>query len=71
MLTTIKREVKSMGEQSRFIGGEKAPNDGYYMEVGDKAHHTGINDPQSIYLKKGARFPDPKNEDRRWIRVVH
>ncbi|MFC0210943.1 YjzC family protein [Paenibacillus chartarius] len=60
-----------MGEQTQFNRGQKAPNDGIYKEVGDRDHHMGIEDPQIIHLKKGERFPNNTNEDRKWVRVVH
>jgi hypothetical protein len=60
-----------MGEQTRFEPGQKAPNDGHYMEVGEKAFHMGIENPQIIELKKGQKFPETRNKDRKWVRVVH
>lgn len=46
-----------MGEKSQFVPGDKAPNDGEYMEIGENAFHMGINDPQIIKLKKGTLSP--------------
>lgn len=58
-----------MGEQSQFNPGQKAPNDGKYMETGVRDFHMGIENPQIIHLKKGEQFPDTRNDDRKWIRV--
>jgi hypothetical protein len=59
-----------MGEQSQFAPGQKAPNDGMYMEVGDNDFHMGINNPQIVHLKRGDEFPDTRNDDRKWVRVI-
>lgn len=55
-----------MGEQTQFVFGDKAPNDGEYIEIGERAFHMGINDPKHIYLKKGEHFPKNTNDDRKW-----
>lgn len=60
-----------MGEQSEFEPGQKAPNDGVYMEVGEDQFHMGIKNPQIIDLKRGDRFPDTRNHNRKWVRVRH
>jgi hypothetical protein len=52
--------------QNLFQPGDHAPNDGVYMEVGEKDLHSHINNPQTISLKKGERFPQTTNEDRKW-----
>lgn len=57
-----------MGEVTRFHGGQKAPNDGEYREVGENASvHTSINDPAHVYLNKGEKFPENSNADRAWV----
>jgi hypothetical protein len=66
--TEVRRE---MGERTQFNPGQKAPNDGRYMEVGENAFHMGINDPKIIELKKGDSFPETSNHNRKWVRVVH
>lgn len=58
-----------MGEKTQFEPGDKAPNDGRYIEIGERSFHMGITDPQIIELKKGESFPETKNEDRKWIRM--
>jgi len=57
-----------MGEWSQFSPGDTAPNDGSYMEVGENAFHTGINNPQIIVMKKGDKFPETSNHNRKWKR---
>lgn len=60
-----------MGEQTQFNPGQKAPNDGIYVEVGENAFHMGINDPKSVELKKGDPFPETSNHNRKWVRVLN
>lgn len=55
-----------MGERSQFEPGDRAPNDGEYIEIGERAFHMGIENPKHVYLQKGERFPDTTNEDRKW-----
>ncbi|HEX7056492.1 MAG TPA: YjzC family protein [Bacilli bacterium] len=57
-----------MGEWSEFEKGDRAPNTGEYMEVGENDFHMGINDPKIVSLKKGDKFPDTTNKNRKWIR---
>jgi hypothetical protein len=61
-------EVNNMGEKTEFEPGDKAPNSGEYMEVGERAFHMGIEDPQIVTLEKGASFPETKNHNRKWKR---
>jgi hypothetical protein len=56
-----------MGERTRFRPGDKAPNDGIYMEVGVDDFHMGIEDPRRVVVKKGQKLPDTKNQDRLWV----
>ncbi|MFD0871800.1 Uncharacterised protein [Chlamydia abortus] len=60
-----------MGEQTEFNTGDKAPNDGEYIEIGENDFHMGINNPKIISLKKGERFPEPSNHNRKWKRKKH
>ncbi|MMZ69317.1 YjzC family protein [Paenibacillus massiliensis] len=55
-----------MGEKTEFEPGDKAPNDGYYMEVGEKSFHTEIQNPQHVHLLKGDTFPETTNHNRKW-----
>ncbi|MBO2944489.1 YjzC family protein [Paenibacillus sp. F411] len=60
-----------MGERSKFRGGDKAPNNGIYIEVGENDHIMGIQDPHQITMKAGDTFPDVSNEDRVWKNKRH
>ncbi|MFC7394436.1 YjzC family protein [Scopulibacillus cellulosilyticus] len=55
-----------MGQQNYFHPGEKAPNHGIYMEIGETG--SMVKDPQVVELAAGERFPENKNEDRKWMR---
>lgn len=58
-----------MGEWSEFNQGHTAPNDGWYIEVGEKDFHMGITNPRKIHLKKGQKFPEPSNDRRKWKKM--
>lgn len=58
-----------MGEWGEFEPGDRAPNNGRYIEVGESDFHTGITNPQIIELAKGERFPATRNKNRKWIRM--
>ncbi|MFM9280847.1 YjzC family protein [Paenibacillus jiagnxiensis] len=55
-----------MGEKTEFEPGDKAPNNGVYMEVGEASFHTEITNPQQVKLHKGDPFPETTNKDRKW-----
>ncbi|OAB42043.1 YjzC family protein [Paenibacillus glacialis] len=55
-----------MGEGTEFKPGDKAPNNGHYMEFGDIGLETTIVDPKHVTLRKGERFPETSNKDRIW-----
>ncbi|KOS01713.1 YjzC family protein [Paenibacillus polymyxa] len=55
-----------MGEKTEFEPGDKVPNDGVYMEVGEKSFHTEIQNPQQVTLERGASFPETANHNRKW-----
>lgn len=56
----------NMGERTRFEAGDRAPNDGEYIEIGEHAFHMGIENPRHVYLEKGDRFPVNSKQDRKW-----
>jgi hypothetical protein len=58
-----------MGEQTQFEPGQRAPNDGKYMEVGEDSFHMNITDPQHIELRKGQLFPETTNHNRKWKKM--
>lgn len=53
-----------MGQRRQFRAGEKAPNNGIYIEVGE----TGDNvmNPKRIKMRAGDRFPENSNHNRIW-----
>jgi hypothetical protein len=57
-----------MGEQTQFNPGDKAPNQGMYIETGENDHEVGINNPAQVELEKGQHFPETTNKDRKWTR---
>src|SRR4051794_27312910 len=54
--------VQKMGEWTEFNAGDRAPNEGAYIEVGENDYHMGINNPKKIHLHKGEKFPDTSNK---------
>jgi len=56
-----------MGERTQFDSGDRAPNNGVYVEVGENDFHMGINDPRRVKLKKGEKLPELTNSDRKWV----
>ncbi len=57
-----------MGQRNQFEPGDKAPNNGVYIETSEVNYPipTGISDPQEIKLKRGETFPETKNQNRKW-----
>ena len=55
-----------MSQNNQFKPGQKAPNNGVYIEIGETG--SSVNDPQKIEVKAGDDFPDTKNKDRIWTR---
>ncbi len=53
-----------MGQQHRFKAGQKAPNNGEYIEVGETG--SNVNHPQKVRLQAGDKFPETTNENRQW-----
>jgi len=53
-----------MGQNHQFKPGQKAPNNGTYIEIGDTG--SPVINPQKLYLKKGQRFPEASNHERLW-----
>ncbi|MBP1969067.1 hypothetical protein J2Z83_001170 [Virgibacillus natechei] len=54
-----------MGEYTRFHVGQKAPNNGVYIEIGETG--SNVNDPEQVELDAGDKFPENSNQDRVWI----
>lgn len=59
-----------MGEKTEFEPGDKAPNNGTYMEIGEISMDTEIHDPKHVKLRKGDRFPSTTNKDRKWKKKI-
>ena len=53
-----------MGQNRQFKAGQKAPNDGIYIEIGERAH--SVMNPKQVRLKAGERFPENSNHNRVW-----
>ncbi|MFD0716151.1 YjzC family protein [Paenibacillus sp. GCM10027626] len=53
-----------MGEWTHYRPGDRAPNDGTYIEIGERVDN--VNDPQQVSLSKGQRFPETSNHNRKW-----
>ncbi|OEH91637.1 YjzC family protein [Bacillus solimangrovi] len=53
-----------MGQRRQFNPGDKAPNNGMYVEIGETG--SMVKSPQQIELKTGDRFPETANHNRKW-----
>lgn len=53
-----------MGQQHQFKFGNKAPNNGVYIEIGETG--SMVKDPLKIKLKAGDVFPENSNHNRVW-----
>lgn len=53
-----------MGQSRQFTHGQKAPNNGIYVEIGE----TGdmVQNPKKVKLKAGDLFPETSNQNRKW-----
>ena len=51
-----------MGESRQFRAGQKAPNNGVYIEIGETGGN--VNDPQKVELNAGDTFPENTNHNR-------
>lgn len=49
---------------TQFRPGDKAPNNGVYIEIGETG--SSVKDPQQIELNAGETFPDTTNQNRVW-----
>lgn len=53
-----------MGQNRHFTPGQKAPNNGIYVEIGETG--SMVNNPKQVRLRAGDRFPETSNDDRHW-----
>ncbi|GIN37922.1 MULTISPECIES: YjzC family protein [Heyndrickxia] len=53
-----------MGQSHRFRSGDKAPNNGIYVEIGETG--SPVVNPKQVKLKAGDHFPESSNHNRQW-----
>ena len=53
-----------MSQKRQFKPGNKAPNNGFYVEIGET--ESMVKDPKQIHLEAGEEFPATTNKDRIW-----
>ncbi|PGM59860.1 YjzC family protein [Bacillus sp. AFS053548] len=53
-----------MGQAHQFRPGDKAPNNGVYVEIGETG--SNVTHPKQIKLQAGEVFPDTQNHNRKW-----
>ncbi len=53
-----------MGQSRQFRAGDKAPNNGVYIEIGETG--SMVNDPKQVRLEAGESFPETANQNRIW-----
>jgi hypothetical protein len=58
------KEGSIMGQSHQFQPGQKAPNNGIYVEIGEDGDM--VQDPKSLKLSAGDIFPDTQNQNRKW-----
>jgi hypothetical protein len=56
--------VKSMGQNRQFKPGQKAPNNGAYVEIGETG--STVLNPKKVKLEAGDTFPETSNHNRIW-----
>ncbi|CQR47898.1 hypothetical protein BN1058_02231 [Paraliobacillus sp. PM-2] len=54
-----------MGQNHQFEPGQKAPNNGIYVEIGETG--SMVTNPRSVKLTTGEKFPETTNKDRKWM----
>ena len=58
------RGIRVMGQNRQFKPGQKAPNNGIYIEIGETG--STVNNPQRLKLRAGDVFPENSNHNRIW-----
>lgn len=53
-----------MGQSHQFRAGQKAPNNGVYVEIGETG--SMVKNPKKVKLKAGDAFPENSNHNRHW-----
>jgi hypothetical protein len=54
----------TLGQSHQFRAGQKAPNNGIYLEIGEEG--DGVVNPKKVKLKAGEPFPENSNHNRKW-----
>ena len=54
-----------MGQNHQFKSGQKAPNNGVYIEIGETG--STVNNPKRVKMKAGEAFPENTNDKRVWM----
>lgn len=54
-----------MGQNHQFKPGQKVPNNGSYVEIGETG--STVNNPKKVKLEAGDTFPDTTNHNRVWM----
>ncbi|WP_257349167.1 YjzC family protein [Pseudalkalibacillus decolorationis] len=53
-----------MGQNRQFTPGQKAPNNGVYVEIGETG--STVNNPKELKMHAGDEFPETSNHNRKW-----
>ncbi|MCU9612449.1 YjzC family protein [Caldibacillus lycopersici] len=53
-----------MANNRHFHPGQKAPNNGVYIEIGEQG--SSVVNPKQVKLEVGDRFPETSNHNRIW-----
>ena len=53
-----------MGQNRQFRPGQKAPNNGIYIEIGETG--SNVNNPKMLKMSAGDSFPETSNQNRLW-----
>ncbi|MBM7097887.1 MULTISPECIES: YjzC family protein [Alteribacter] len=53
-----------MGQRRQFNPGDKAPNNGFYVEIGETG--SMVKNPRKLHMEAGDEFPATANKDRKW-----
>lgn len=53
-----------MGQNHQFNPGQKAPNNGVYVEIGETG--SMVTNPKEVKMHAGDSFPETSNHNRKW-----
>jgi hypothetical protein len=60
----FEKEGWPLGQSHQFVPGQKAPNNGIYVEIGETG--SMVQHPREIKLTAGDEFPETANHNRKW-----